>query len=64
MCSHFQSTLKCAVIFKAESDHPTTPFLAYVGLGLSEDIEKELSALLGHWGAPLDIFISVVEIFI
>lgn len=64
---NFESVLKCAAVLKDESDHPTTPFLAlkaYIGLGLSEDAEKELSALLGHRGAPLDICISAVEIFI
>ena len=29
-----------------------------------KDAEKELSALLGNWGAPLDISIYVIEIFI
>lgn len=64
---NFENVLKCVAVLKDESDHPTTPFLAlkaYIGLGLSEDAEKELSALLGHSGAPLDICISAVEIFI
>lgn len=64
---NFDSVLKCVAVLKDESDHPTTPFLAlkaYIGLGLSEDAEKELGALLGHSGAPLDICISAVEIFI
>ena len=29
-----------------------------------KDAEKELSALLGNWGVPLDISIYVIEIFI
>ena len=29
-----------------------------------KDAEKELSALLGNWGVPLDISIYFIEIFI
>uniref|UniRef100_A0A0D6R254 Protein ZIP4 homolog n=1 Tax=Araucaria cunninghamii TaxID=56994 RepID=A0A0D6R254_ARACU len=63
----FQSVLKCVTVLKEKSDHPTTPFLAlkaYIGMGLPEEAEKELSVLLAHCAAPLEVCISAVEIFI
>eukprot|EP01018_Ginkgo_biloba_P014651 Gb_10795 [translate_table: standard] len=64
---NFESVLKCAAVLRDCSDHPTTPFLAlkaYLGLGVRDEAERELTALLGHSGAPIDICISAVEIFI
>eukprot|EP00249_Psilotum_nudum_P032479 c4803_g1_i1 orf=134-1345(+) len=62
---NFENALKCVAILRGVPDHPSTAFLALkalAGLNRFEEAEKELYALLGHNGTPVEVCISAIEI--